>query len=242
MANTVKNQTVKSENNNTPLEFAVLSSCSEGEMKNLLSKNEMDCIINGDYENVMAVLGIHRDKGSKEVFIRAYKPKTKSIELLDANGNSLGLMTMLDPRGFYQINLGVMNADNFSYKFRITNDKNETYEEYDVYSFPSILGDIDEYLFAEGNHLDLYKKLGAHIMEINGVKGVGFSVWAPNAKRVSVMFVVMKNLGKLSVTENQEWYTETSRVRLEAVPELCPLVLHNRPVLANRRFVKLVSR
>ena len=107
--------------------------------------------------------------------------------MLDANGNSLGLMTMLDPRGFYQINLGVMNADNFSYKFRITNDKNETYEEYDVYSFPSILGDIDEYLFAEGNHLDLYKKLGAHIMEINGVKGVGFSVWAPNAKRVSVI-------------------------------------------------------
>ena len=187
MADTVKKQTVKSENNGQPQSFAVLSSCNGENMKNLLSKKEMDCIINGDYENVMAVLGIHRDKGSKEVYIRAYKPNTKSIELLDGNGNSLGLMAKLDKRGFYQINLGVTNTDNFTHKFKITNDKNETYVEEDIYSFPSILGDIDEYLFAEGNHLDLYKKLGAHLMEINGVKGVGFSVWAPNAKRVSVV-------------------------------------------------------
>ena len=174
MADTVKKQTVKSENNGQPQSFAVLSSCIGENMKNLLSKKEMDCIINGDYENVMAVLGIHRDKGSKEVYIRAYKPNTKSIELLDGNGNSLGLMAKLDKRGFYQINLGVTNTDNFTHKFKITNDKNETYVEEDIYSFPSILGDIDEYLFAEGNHLDLYKKLGAHLMEINGVKGVGF--------------------------------------------------------------------
>ena len=187
MASTVKNQAVKSESNGQPQNFAVLSSCNGENMKNLLSQKEMDYIINGDYENVMAVLGIHRDKGSKEVFIRAYKPKTQSIELLDGNGNSLGMMTKLDERGFYQINLGVTDTDNFKHKFRITNDKSETYEEEDIYSFPSTLGDIDEYLFAEGNHLDLYKKLGAHPMTMDGVAGVSFAVWAPNAKRVSVV-------------------------------------------------------
>ena len=154
-------------------------------MENLLSKEEMNAVINGDHGNVFAVLGIHRDKGSKNVFIRAYQPRTKQIELLDENNNSLGLMTKLDDRGFYQINLGV--GENFKYRFKITNDQNNTYIAEDTYRFQPTIGDIDVYLFAEGNHHDIYKKLGAHVMEMDGVKGVGFAVWAPNAKRVSVI-------------------------------------------------------
>ena len=152
MANTVKNQTVKNDKNNKQ-NFAVLSPLG-GEMKNLLSKDEMQCIIDGNYENVMAVLGIHKDKGSKEVYIRAYKPNAKSIELLDGFDNSLGQLTKLHDGGFFQINLGVLNVDNFKHKFRIFNYDGSSYIEEDIYSFPSILGDIDEYLFAEGNHLD----------------------------------------------------------------------------------------
>ncbi len=76
-------------------------------MEYLLSKEEMQAVINGDHGNVFAVLGIHRDKGSKEVFIRAYQPNTRSIEVLKNDGTSLGMMTKLDDRGFYQINLGV---------------------------------------------------------------------------------------------------------------------------------------
>ena len=74
-------------------------------MEYLLSKEEMQAVINGDHGNVFAVLGIHRDKGSKEVFIRAYQPNTRSIEVLKNDGTSLGMMTKLDDRGFYQINL-----------------------------------------------------------------------------------------------------------------------------------------
>ena len=154
-------------------------------MENLLSKEELEAVINGDHGNVFAVLGIHKDKGSKEVFIRTYLPHTNKIELLDSRGNSLGLMTKIDDRGFYQINLG--KIENFAYKFRIENDMGVTYEAEDPYRFPSILGDMDIYLLAEGNHLDMYKKLGAHPTELNGVKGVSFAVWAPNAKRVSVV-------------------------------------------------------
>ena len=119
MANAVKNQTVNKSSNNKQ-NFAVISPVG-GEMKNLLSQNEMQCIIDGNYENVMAVLGIHKDKGSKEVYIRAYKPNAKSIELLDGDNNSLGLMTKLMDGGFYQINLGVLNTDNFKHRFKITN-------------------------------------------------------------------------------------------------------------------------
>ena len=154
-------------------------------MQNLLSKEEMEAIINGDHGNVFAVLGVHKNKGSKEVYIRTYQPHTSSIEVLNRVGDSLGQMTKLDDRGFYQIDLG--KTENFDYKFRITNDQNYTYIAEDVYRFSSTLGDMDVYLFAEGNHLEMYKKLGAHIVEKDGVRGVSFAVWAPNAKRVSVV-------------------------------------------------------
>ncbi len=154
-------------------------------MENLLSKEEMEAVINGDHGNVFAVLGIHKNKGSKEVFIRTYQPHSKSIELLDSEGKSLGFMTKLDDRGFYQINLGAIEY--FAYKFRIENDKGHIYEADDSYRFPSTLGDMDVYLLAEGKHLEMYKKLGAHPVELDGVKGVSFAVWAPNAKRVSVV-------------------------------------------------------
>lgn len=51
----------------------------------------------------------------------------------------------------------------------------------------SLLTDHDIYLFKEGNHLRLYNKLGAHLYSAEGKEGTLFSVWAPNAKRVSVM-------------------------------------------------------
>ena len=50
-----------------------------------------------------------------------------------------------------------------------------------------MLSDFDLYLLGEGNHLALYDKLGAHPMEMDGVHGVAFVVWAPNARRVSVV-------------------------------------------------------
>jgi len=94
-------------------------------------------------------------------------------------------MTKIDARGFYQISLGPV--EDFAYKFRITNEDDQVFEKEDEYRFPSILGDIDIYLLSEGNHLEMYKKLGAHVVEMDGVWGTSFAVWAPNAKRVSVV-------------------------------------------------------
>lgn len=154
-------------------------------MDNMLSKEEISAIVNGDHGNVFAVLGIHRNKGTKKIFIRAYQPFAASIEVIDEKGESLGKMEKIDERGFFQKNFD--ETEEFAYHFKITNDKGHEYMAEDTYSFPSTIGDIDEYLFAQGNHREIYKKLGSHIMEINGVKGVAFAVWAPNAKRVSVI-------------------------------------------------------
>ena len=52
---------------------------------------------------------------------------------------------------------------------------------------PSLLTDFDLYLFNEGSHHDIYRKLGAHPIEHDGVRGTYFAVWAPNASAVSVI-------------------------------------------------------
>ena len=49
------------------------------------------------------------------------------------------------------------------------------------------VGELDQYLFGQGNHYEIYKKLGAHIVDDEDQKGVYFAVWAPNAKSVSVV-------------------------------------------------------
>ena len=81
-------------------------------MENLLSKSEMEAVIGGDHGNVFAVLGIHKDKGSKNIFIRAFLPHARSVEVLKKDdGSSLGKMSKLDERGFFQLNL----VSNFHY-------------------------------------------------------------------------------------------------------------------------------
>ncbi len=58
---------------------------------------------------------------------------------------------------------------------------------HDPYGFGPVLGDLDAHLMAEGRHLELYAKLGAHLTRHGGADGVAFAVWAPNARRVSVV-------------------------------------------------------
>ena len=63
----------------------------------------------------------------------------------------------------------------------------EPHEFDDVYRFPPVLGDLDLHLLAEGSHLESHRKLGAHLIDHEGIDGVAFAVWAPNARRVSVV-------------------------------------------------------
>jgi 1,4-alpha-glucan branching enzyme len=72
------------------------------------------------------------------------------------------------------------------YRLRIDWDGNEVELE-DPYRFPPALGEQDLYLFGEGNHHNVYDKLGAHPMTLEGAGGVSFAVWAPSASRVSVV-------------------------------------------------------
>lgn len=95
-------------------------------------------------------------------------------------------MDRLHDSGFYEVFLP-KRKQVFRYRLRATLENGETHEIHDAYSFLPTLGDQDLYLFNEGNEHRLYNKLGAHLRRINEVPGVSFAVWAPNAKRVSVV-------------------------------------------------------
>ncbi len=75
----------------------------------------------------------------------------------------------------------------FKYKIRIITHAGEDKEFYDPYSFPQVLTDFDIHLIGEGTHYKNYEKMGSHCRTVDGIQGVHFAVWAPNAKTVSVV-------------------------------------------------------
>ena len=76
--------------------------------------------------------------------------------------------------------------DRFAYRLR-AEEKDEKWEFLDPYAFGPVLGPLDDYLLVEGTHQRLYERLGAHAITHEGVEGVLFAVWAPQAKRVSIV-------------------------------------------------------
>jgi len=94
------------------------------------------------------------------------------------------------PEGFFEATLP--NVSEFppapsSYRIRWRTEHGEASETHDPYAFPFLLTEFDLYLMGEGRHYDTYEKLGAHIKSVDGIEGVHFAVWAPSARRASVV-------------------------------------------------------
>ncbi|WP_201448380.1 1,4-alpha-glucan branching protein GlgB [Caenispirillum salinarum] len=146
----------------------------------------IDSIVRGDHGDPFAVLGMHGG-GGKPVEVRAFLPWAKEVTVIDAtDGTEVTPLEQVHDAGFYA---GVCGArtDRFRYRLRATPHDGAPVEFHDVYSFGYVLGELDVHLLAEGNHLRAFERLGAHPIEMDGVKGVSFAVWAPNAKRVSLV-------------------------------------------------------
>ena len=73
------------------------------------------------------------------------------------------------------------------YQICWTNEQGQECVEYDPYTFTPNISDYDLNLFAQGEHWHIYRILGSHQHIIDGIEGIRFSVWAPNAQRVSVI-------------------------------------------------------
>ncbi|HET9717395.1 MAG TPA: 1,4-alpha-glucan branching protein GlgB [Pseudolabrys sp.] len=123
-------------------------------------------------------LGPHTEKD--RTIVRVFLPNASRVTAIGDGGESE--LDRIDPAGLFA---GPVK-DPANYRLRAQFGEQEVELE-DAYRFPPVLSDFDLYLLAEGNHLRLYDKLGAHPTEMQGVLGVSFVVWAPNAQRVSVV-------------------------------------------------------
>ncbi len=161
------------------LSGTVVQSALKSEMTRL--EASFDAIAQGRHSDPFSVLGPHVT--GKNWIVRSWQPQAQSVELIDENDELLIKMKPVHDEGLFEANLPLPIIP---YRLRLTeNDHSRTID--DPYRFPTPLGDFDRHLMKEGKLQKLADKLGAHPMQIEGVKGVHFAVWAPNASRVSVV-------------------------------------------------------
>ncbi len=153
----------------------------EKELYEVLNWGAMEALEYSECDDPHSWLGAHKTKNG--IIYNAFKPTAKSVEVKFKDKTLK--MEPTDEKG----NFSLLTKDKKAkdYKLVITYDNDTKTEEYDAYSFPIVFNSEDEAKFLKGIHYDIYEKLGSHIMTLNGVKGVYFAVWAPNAERVSVV-------------------------------------------------------
>lgn len=154
-------------------------------MNATLSPHDLDLILRAEHADPFGVLGLHSINGNQVV--RAFRPDAKTLTVIDrANPKNKFVAQRIADEGIFEATADG-RTDRFDYLLEVTNWAGETTQLADPYSFGPLLGDLDMHLYCEGTHYEIYRKLGAHLMEVNGHAGVLFSVWAPNAQRASVV-------------------------------------------------------
>ncbi|HEU0096430.1 MAG TPA: 1,4-alpha-glucan branching protein GlgB [Rhizomicrobium sp.] len=141
----------------------------------------LEALLEGRHDDPFSILGGHA--GPQGTFARTLLPGAETAEAHDLAGNSLGQLARTDPRGLFE---GAITGPPQPLKYRAQAQGTQWWVT-DPYSFGPVLGPVDDFLMAEGTHVRLYDKMGAHLIEHEGAWGVHFALWAPNARRVSVV-------------------------------------------------------
>ncbi len=142
--------------------------------------DDLQRLLDARHHDPFNVLGYHQN--DDVAVVRVILPHTKSLYLTDINQ----ALTRVGNSDIFEWH-GAFNALPKYYKLQRIDDKGVKHEFYDPYVFPPLITDYDLHLFNEGRHLHAYNFLGAHLTEIEGISGVQFATWAPNAARVSVI-------------------------------------------------------
>jgi 1,4-alpha-glucan branching enzyme len=131
--------------------------------------------------------------GRKMLAVRAFLPDSAQAWVQGAGDGPARSMRRLHPAGLYEAicpldEVGHSGSRPFpAYQLRVADQEGAMTTLHDPYAFATALTDFDLHLFGEGKLLRGYEKLGAHLRTIDGVRGVNFAVWAPNARSVSVV-------------------------------------------------------
>jgi 1,4-alpha-glucan branching enzyme len=129
------------------------------------------------------LLGAHQDGSS--VVVRAYRPEAAAVRVVPQRGKPVELARR-HPAGLFEGRLPRRTLP-LRYRLQVDYPDGLSVELDDPYAFLPTLGELDLYLVGEGRHEELYERLGAHVYEIDDVRGTAFAVWAPAARSVSVV-------------------------------------------------------
>jgi 1,4-alpha-glucan branching enzyme len=151
----------------------------------MITSEDAAHIAQGTHHDPFAVLGRHLVNGKHT--IRVFAPGVDKIDAIDVKtGRRIVTLSPVDEHSGMFAGVAARRKNPFAYKLRLT--KGDTvWTREDPYRFGPVLGELDEHLIGEGAHLALWTVLGAHVMTHEKVAGTHFAVWAPNARRVSVV-------------------------------------------------------
>ena len=150
-----------------------------------IGPDDVNKLVTGTHEDPHAILGMHLDDGKLSVC--AYLPGADGIDVLDAKtGRQVMILEPVSDCDGVFCGRAARRKKLFPYLLKITRD-GHTWQQHDLYRFDPVLGDMDLHLFNEGSHKQLWHMLGAHCLTHQGVEGVHFAVWAPNAAQVCLV-------------------------------------------------------
>jgi 1,4-alpha-glucan branching enzyme len=151
----------------------------------MLSDADLNDLVEARHGDPFRVLGLHEEAGS--LWVRAMLPAAALVEVVDAaSGKAVADLTLRHEAGLWEGALP-RRKNRFDYRLKIRWADGSEGLYADAYAFGPQIPDADLHFFGEGTHLRPYTFLGAHLAAIGDVAGVRFAVWAPNARRVSVI-------------------------------------------------------
>ena len=147
-----------------------------------LPAEEIAAILAGTHSDPFAVLGVHPISGG--FIARCFIPGAETVIAETLAGKEIGTLERRDDAGVFEGPVAVGRIQPVRYK---AGNGGGEWTVIDPYSFGPVLGPMDDYYIREGSHLRLFDKMGAHPVTHDGAEGFHFAVWAPNARRVSVV-------------------------------------------------------
>jgi 1,4-alpha-glucan branching enzyme len=152
----------------------------------MLPDVDATALVEARHDDPFAMLGMHADAAG-QLWLRAMVPGATNVKVLDAaTGKHAADLSLRDPAGLWEATIP-RRKTRFDYRLAVQWANGDEGVYADAYAFGPLIADADLHFFGEGTHLRPYTFLGAHPMEVEGVLGVRFAVWAPNASRVSVI-------------------------------------------------------
>lgn len=159
-------------------------------MRTTVKLESVGALLESRHENPFELLGPHEveHEGGRALAVRAFLPNSSQVWLAHSQHSERQPMRRIHPSGLYEAICPWPGREGVArYKLHVEDYTGHQMTMHDPYAFPPLLTEFDLHLLCEGRHWQSYEKLGAHQRTVQGVTGVNFAVWAPNATGVSII-------------------------------------------------------